>query len=96
MFRIIEAKPLPGFHLWLRFADGVTGEADLSDIAGKGVFRRWNTPGEFEKVQVGRSGDVNWGDDLDLCPDALYLEVTGLKPEDCFPNLAKATDHARG
>lgn len=80
MFTITEAKPLPGFRLWLKFADGVTGEVDLSDLAGQGVFERWNIRGEFERVQVGRGGDVNWGDELDLCPDALYLEVTGLKP----------------
>lgn len=96
MFKVTEARPLPGFRLWLRFADGVTGEVDLADMAGQGVFQRWNVPGEFEKVQVGQNGDVNWGHDLDLCPDALYLEVTGLKPEVCFPYLAKAADHARG
>jgi Protein of unknown function (DUF2442) len=96
MFKVIEAKPLPGFRLWLKFADGVTGEVDLSDLAGDGVFERWNIPGAFERVQIGRGGNVNWGDDLDLCPDALYMEVTCLKPEDCFPNLTKTADHARG
>jgi hypothetical protein len=95
MFKVVEAKPLSGFRLWLKFADGVTGEVDLSDIAGKGVFERWNAPGEFEKVQVGRMGDVNWGGDLDLCPDALYMEITGLKPEDVFPNWKSRTQDAR-
>jgi hypothetical protein len=90
MFRVVEVRPLSGFHLWLKFADGTEGEVDLSDIAGKGVFAVWNRPGEFEKVQVGSRGDVNWGEDLDLCPDALYLEVTGKKPEDIFPALAEA------
>jgi len=95
MFKVIEARPLPDFRLWLKFADGVAGEVDLSDLAGHGVFERWNAPGEFEKVQVGQSGDVKWGEDLDLCPDALYMEVTGLRPEDCIPNFAKAAEHAR-
>ena len=94
MFRVIEAKPLAGYRLWLRFADGVTGEVDLSDMAGRGVFAVWNTPGNFEKVQVGPRGDVNWGQDLDLCPDALYLEVTGKSVQEVFPGFAEPVRHA--
>ena len=95
MFKVTEAKPLAGYRLWLRFADGTTGEVDLSEMAGKGVFAIWNTPGAFEKVQVGRRGDVNWGEEIDLCPDALYLEVTGKTPEEIFPVLAEPARHAR-
>ena len=95
MFKVIEAKPLPNFHLWLKFADGVTGEVDLSDLAGSGVFEIWNTPGAFESVQINQRGQINWGPDIDLCSDALYLEVTGLSPEDILPGLAESADHAR-
>ena len=29
-------------------------------------------------------------DDVDLCPDALYMELTGKSPQEVFPNLRKA------
>lgn len=89
LFKVIEAKPLAAYRLWLKFADGTQGTVDLSDMAGQGVFAIWNTPGVFESVQVGPRGDVNWGEEIDLCPDALYLKVTGKSPEDIFPSLAR-------
>jgi hypothetical protein len=94
MFKIVEAKPLDSFRVWLRFADGVTGVVDLSDLAGDGVFAAWDEPGAFSKVTVGTRGELCWGDDLDLCPDALYLTVTGKSPEDVFPAIAEVMPHA--
>jgi len=95
MFEVVQVKPLPGYRLWLKFSDGTEGIVDLSDMVGRGVFSIWNTPGVFESVRIGPSGDVNWGEEVDLCPDALYLEVTGKKPEDIFPALKKQARHAR-
>ncbi|MFL6259877.1 MAG: DUF2442 domain-containing protein [Thermoanaerobaculia bacterium] len=83
----VEIKALPNYRLWLRYADGVTGEVDLSHLAGDGVFALWNDPGEFEKVHVGPLGNIAWTDEVDICPDALYLEITGKSPEDVFPGL---------
>ena len=36
---------------------------------------------------VGRGVFALWGDQIDLCPDSLYLRATGKKPEDVFPAL---------
>jgi hypothetical protein len=57
--------------------NGVEGEADLSDLVGKGVFRRWlDTPGEFAQVRVDpESGTLSWPGGLDVAPDRLYSEV---------------------
>jgi hypothetical protein len=33
--KVIEAKALPEFRLFLRFDDGVSGVADLSALAGR-------------------------------------------------------------
>jgi hypothetical protein len=85
--KIIAVKPLAGFHLWLRFSDGIEGVADLSDLAGRGVFSAWNTPGAFAEVKVTEFGAVAWGNEIDLCPDTLYLRVTGKTPDDLFPSL---------
>lgn len=75
-YRIVHAKPLKGYRLALRFADGLTGEADVSHWAGKGVFKAWRKRGVFEKVYVdSEAGTVCWPGDLDLAPDALYEDI---------------------
>jgi hypothetical protein len=85
--KVISAKPLSNFRLRLKFADGAEGIADLSSIAGKGVFQAWLEPGFFNQAFITGTGSIAWPGDLDLCPDALYLEMTGKQPEDLFPKL---------
>ena len=81
---LIEVQPRAGFRLWLKYSDGTQGVVDLSDHVGRGVFKVWEVPGEFEKVRLGPSGDVLWDDQLDLCPDSLYFKITGIDPEEFF------------
>lgn len=87
MLRPVEVRSLKPFQIWLRFADGVEGEVDLSHLAGRGVFKAWREPGVFDTVRLGSSGEIEWPDVEDLCPDSLYLRVTGFEPEEVFPNL---------
>jgi hypothetical protein len=94
MAKISQVKVLQGYRLELAFDDGARGVADLSDLAGKGVFSIWSDRRVFEKVQIGEFGELIWGDQIDLCPDALYLKVTGKKPEDVFPALRRKFVHA--
>jgi len=90
MMKVVKAEALPEFRLRVRFEDGVEGTADLSRFAGKGVFRIWDEPGTYESVRVGTSGEVEWTDEVAICPDSLYLEITGKPIEEIFPN-AKET-----
>ena len=83
----VEVKALEGYRLWIKYSDGVEGVVDLSDLAGKGAFGLWKDYREFEKVYIGAGGAIAWGEEIDLCPDALYLRITGKKPEDLFPKL---------
>ncbi len=77
MIRPMKVEPRPGYRIWIEYADGVAGEVDLSDVAGRGVFAAWNQPGFFEKVYVSCHRSIAWDDDLEICPDALYMEITG-------------------
>ena len=90
MLKPVEVKPLPGHKIWLKYADGIEGEVDLSGLVGKGVFRLWDNPNAFENVSIGKSGEIRWGEEVDLCSDALYMQLTGKSPEDVFPDLKKA------
>ncbi len=94
MKKIRSVSVLTGYRLSLTFDDGVTGIVDLSDKVGKGVFALWRDRNAFERVRVGSQGELAWNDQIDLCPDALYLQVTGKKPEDLFPNLRHQPSHA--
>ena len=87
MIRALELEAREGLRTWLRFSDGSAGEVDLSDLAGRGVFRAWDRVGAFEEVHVAEHGAVAWNDETELCPDALYLELTGKSGEEVFPGL---------
>ncbi|MBI5562186.1 MAG: DUF2442 domain-containing protein [Deltaproteobacteria bacterium] len=76
MRKIVEVKIEPGFKVWIRFADGVSGAVDLSGMAGKGVFKAWDRPGFFASVFIDEeSHTIAWPGGIDLCPDSLYDEI---------------------
>jgi hypothetical protein len=87
MRKITRVEVLKDYRLVLTFDDGTTGAADLSGLVGKGVFARWRDYAVFASVRIGPSGELAWGETVDLCPDALYLKVTGKQPEEIFPSL---------
>ncbi len=39
MKEAVEVMPRAGYRVWLRYGNGVEGEVDLSDLAGRGVFK---------------------------------------------------------
>ena len=81
----VEVGALEPYRIWLRYDDGVEGEVDLSHLAGDGVFVAWLDHSFFSAVRLGPCGSIVWGDDLDLCGDALYMKITGMTPEEMFP-----------
>jgi hypothetical protein len=77
LYDVVAVKARDPFRIWIRFEDGTEGEADLSDLAGRGVFKRWiDNPSEFVQATVDPgSGTVVWPGGLDVAPDRLYEEV---------------------
>ena len=94
MVKITTVKVLQDYRLELAFDDGVCGVVDLSELVGKGVFAFWRDRHVFEQVRIGSLGELIWADQIDLCPDSLYLRATGKKPEDVFPALHRETAYA--
>jgi len=93
MKKIAAVKVLDDYRVWLRFNDGAEGEIDFSSKPRTGVFAFWNDRENFSKARVGDSGELIWNDQIDFCPDSLWLQVTGQKPEallDQNPQLAHA------
>lgn len=85
--RPVEVRALEPYRIWLRYDDGVEGEVDLSDMAGDGVFVAWEDPSFFSGVRLGPGRSIAWSECIDMCGDALYLEITGMTPEELFPGL---------
>lgn len=94
MYKITQVKVLSDYNLWLKYADGIEGTVDLSYLVGKGVFSLWEDYEEFKKVSIGSSGELVWGEVVDLCPDSLYMQITGKKPEELFPDIKRESIHA--
>lgn len=92
--KILEARPLDGYKIWLKFDDGIAGEVDLSHLSGKGVFAFWNNYENFKKVSIENGRRLVWSNEIDLDADSLYLKLTGKKPEDIFPALKEESAYA--
>jgi hypothetical protein len=87
MRKVTRIKVLKDYRLELAFDNGKSGVVDLSHLAGKGVFSAWTDYTVFQEVRIGDSGELIWNEQIDLCPDALYLQATHQRPEDVFPTL---------
>ena len=72
----IEVKAVGNRSIWIRFADGTSGNVDLSHLWGKGVFKKWETVVPFKNVFVNpENHSIAWDSELELDSDNLYLEL---------------------
>lgn len=94
LIRPISVQARPGFRVYIEFSDGTSGEVNLSDLAGRGVFRVWNDPEYFRQVHIGEHRQIKWDDEIELSADSLYLRLTRKSPEELFPKLARKQPHA--
>ena len=83
----MTVRAQPNYIIYLEFSDGVQGHVDLSELAGKGVFKAWNDQDFFDRVHLGHHRAIQWSAEIELCPDALYMKLTGKTPEELFPKL---------
>ncbi len=89
-----EVEALDHYCIRVKFSDGVEGIVDLSHLANQGVFAIWNDYDVFRQVHIGSGGEIAWNDQIDLCPDTVYLKITGKKPQDIYPKLSEIPLHA--
>jgi hypothetical protein len=74
---LAEAKPLDGYRVHLRFADGLAADVDLSYLVGRGpVFEPLRDPAYFRKLKIDECGvTIAWPNEADIAPDTLYDHV---------------------
>jgi hypothetical protein len=83
MLKVRDVRALSGHRIWVRYEDGVEGEVDLSGSFGKGVFSVWQDRAFFERVHVSPHGSIAWSNDIELCADSIYIELTGKEDGSC-------------
>jgi hypothetical protein len=80
--KIKTLAPMSEYRVQLEFSDGTQGIVDLSGKVGMGVFAAWKDPQFFARVRIGANGQAEWPGEIELCPDTLYMQVTGRLPPD--------------
>jgi hypothetical protein len=80
MIRPIGIEALAGYRIRVAFADGVEGVIDLSADVGRGVFAPLADEAFFRTVHIGRYGQIAWSEDIEICSDAAYEEITSKTP----------------
>ena len=77
MNRPNKVEALPGFRIRVGYPDGVEGVIDLSADVGRGMFAPLAGEKFFRTVHIGSFGQIAWTEEIELCPDAAYQEMTG-------------------
>jgi Protein of unknown function (DUF2442) len=77
MQRPSKVEAVQSFRIRITYPDGVEGVIDLSGDVGHGVFAPLADEAFFRKVHIGPFGQIAWSDEIEICPDAAYREITG-------------------
>ena len=85
MIKPNKVKALPGYRLRVFYPDGVDGVIDLSADVGKGVFAPLSDEVFFKTVHIGQYGQIAWSEEIEICSDAAYQEITGRMPMHLAP-----------
>ena len=94
MIRPTAVEARENYRIWLEFEDGATGEVDLKHLVGKGVFKAWEDADFFQDVRIVDNDTILWGDEIDLCPDALYMQLTGRTIDHVWQRSQSGVHHA--
>jgi hypothetical protein len=76
MPRLVEARYVRDFVIWLRFSDGVEGEVDLAGELGGPIFEPLRDPAYFRSFTVSPElHTLVWPNGADLAPEFLRERV---------------------
>ncbi len=71
---LLDAEPLGGTVVRVRFEDGTAADVDLSYLLDYGgVFEPLRDPDYFRQLRADRdAGTIVWPNDADIAPESLY------------------------
>lgn len=74
--KVTDARHAGGFRVWLRFADGLTGEVDLAEELWGPVFEPLKDEIEFAKFRADPDLDtIVWPNGADFSPEWLHQRL---------------------
>lgn len=78
---VIDARHAGGYRVWLRFADGLSGEVDLSGELWGPVFEPLKNEAEFAKLRADPDLDtIVWPNGADFSPEWLHERLKAALP----------------
>lgn len=83
MVEVTDVQAKPGYVLELRFSDGTTGNATISDLMERPLFAPLADEALFKQAYV-EHGVVCWPGDIDIAPEFLYARAHGLPRPETF------------
>ena len=76
MVRVVEARHVADYVIWLRFDDGTEGEVDLKDELYGEVFEPLKDKKFFKSFTVNPEWHtISWPNGADFAPEFLYSAV---------------------
>ena len=75
--RVTAVTPTDNYELIITFTNGEQRIFDARPLLSKPVFKPLANKSFFKTVKVAY-GSVEWPQDIDYCPDTLYLESVAL------------------
>lgn len=91
--KITKVTPKEQYTLYVAYEDGSSWCVDLhQDIKKWWIFKPLQDMNVFRTVKVWKDGrSIYWDENIDLCPDAIYEEITWSSPF-VSPSKTHATD----
>jgi hypothetical protein len=91
MVRVIQARHVREYIVWLRFSDGIEGEVDLRDELFGEVFAPLKDPAVFRLFCVHPEWHtIAWPNGADFAPEFLHDAVKARLTSGCTPTAASA------
>lgn len=73
---VVEVRYVRDYKVWVKFADGTSGEVDLSGSLRGPVFEPLLNPEYFRQVRVDPEiGTIAWPNGADIAPETLYARI---------------------
>ena len=79
MMSIKSVKPLEDFKLYLLFSNGEERIFDAKPLLEKPVYSPLKDVDLFKKVHIIYDYTIAWNEDIDMCPDSLYISSEFIK-----------------
>jgi hypothetical protein len=76
---LVEATPVDGYVVHVRFEDGTAGDVDLGYLLEYGgVFEPLRDPEYFRQLRAdAEAGTIVWPNAADIAPETLYARARG-------------------